>query len=211
MVELAVVIAIIGVLAAIGMYSGRQQIAQYRLMSAARLLQSDIQGLRATAISTNRQTRLLLIEADAAMDPQEAQIGAWLLQVGDRSSGSTEWDTLPIDKEVPDSSLGERSLNVDGLNERPGISLMPWPSLAGPGLGNTDAVVFSPRGFVDNPVSDFVGGYITLSLANKRFAGGDEVSLVSIVISRGGLAHMETSAGTALASGDVGSEGATTP
>ena len=189
-------------------------LGQFRLMSGARLFQSDAQSLRALAIATNREGRILLTEADADMNPEEAQIGMWLLQVGDKSSGSTEWDTLPIDLgSVAVSDQGERSLDEGGSEERYGISLAPWNAIAGPGIGNQDAIVFSPRGFISNPVGDFVDGYITVEIVNKRGDPAEDGTLphVSLRIARGGLAHMETSDATALANGSVGAGGTTTP
>jgi len=211
--ELALVVSLLAVLAMIGWSSARDQVAASRLMSAARLFQSDVQGLRALAVATNREARVVLTEADAALDPTEPQVGMWLLQVGDRSAGSTEWDTLPLDLDgVADGGQGERSLDVDGSEERPGISLAEWSPLRGPGLGNQDAIVFSPRGFVSNPVGDFVGGYISVELVNKRGSRASDGTFphVKLRISRGGLAHMETSDRTALADGSVGA-GGTTP
>ncbi len=213
LVELAVVIALLSVLALIGWSSARDQVGAFRLMGAARLFQSDVQGLRALAIAENREARLLLVEADTDMNPEEPQIGMWLLQVGNRSSGSTEWDTLPVDVDgVADGGQGERSLDVGGAEERPGISVAAWVPLAGPGLGNADGIVFSPRGFVANPASDFVDGYITVQVVNKRGNRADDGTFphVSLRIARGGLAHMETSEGTALADGSVGAGGTTT-
>jgi type II secretory pathway pseudopilin PulG len=213
LVELVLVMALLSVLAMIGWSSARHQVGAFRLMGAARMLQSDVQGLRALAIAQNREARVLLVEADPDLDPAEPQVGMWLLQVGDRSSGSTEWDTLPLDEGgVADGSQGERSLDVDGSEERPGISVAPWSPLAGPGLGNADAIVFSPRGFVANPASDFAGGFITVQLVNKygELAGDGSYPHVNLRIARGGLAHMETSEGTALADGSVGAGGTTT-
>ncbi len=208
------VICLLSVLAMIGWSSARDQVGAFRLMSAARLFQSDVQGLRALSIATNREARVVLTESDPALDPSEPQVGMWLLQVGDRSSGSTEWDTLPLDHDgVADGSQGERSLDVDGSEERTGISLATWTPLRGPGLGNQDAIVFSPRGFVANPVGDFTDGYISVELVNKRGSRAPDGTFpnVKLRIARGGLAHMETSDRTAHADGSVGAGGTTTP
>ncbi|MSP55829.1 MAG: hypothetical protein EXR69_09540 [Myxococcales bacterium] len=212
--ELGIVIALLSVLAGIGWSSARGMLGQFRLMSAARLFQSDAQSLRALAIATNREGRILLTEADVEMDPQEAQIGMWLLQVGDKSSGSTEWDTLPIDLDgAAVSDQGERSLDEGGSEERYGVSLATWGTIAGPGIGNQDAIVFSPRGFIANPADDFVDGYITVEVVNKRGERAEDGTFphVSLRIARGGLAHMEASETTALADGSVGVGGTTTP
>lgn len=208
--EIAVALAIVSVLAAMGWWAVGEEVDRYRMMKSARLLHSDLQELRALAIATNRETRILFVAADAAMDPADAQVGEWLLQAGDRSQGSSEWDTLPID-DGSDSSHGERSLSVDGADEAPGISLAPWPMLAGPGLVNADAIVFSPRGWVANPVTDFVDGYVALEIVNKRAATSGGPGSVTIRLSRGGLARLEMSERSALPANAVGAAEASAP
>jgi type II secretory pathway pseudopilin PulG len=205
-----VAIAIVGILAGMGWYAIQDEVDRYRMMKAARLLQSDIQSLRTLAITTNRETRILFIGADAALDPADVQVGEWLLQAGDRSSNSVEWDTLPIDEGSPDNSQGERSLSVGGADECPHISLAPWPTLAGPGVGNADALVFSPRGWIENPAGDFTSGYVALRIVDKRALSRGETWDATIRVSRGGLARLEVSDATTLPSTLVGTGEATT-
>ena len=206
LVELAIAVVVVAVLAAIGFSSARDEISRFRLMQAARLLHSDLRYLRSMAITTNRQTRLLLVQADTAMDPAEPQQGEWLCQVGNRSVGSNEWDTLPPDVGgVLDVSDGERSLAEGGTDEATGISLAPWPALTGPGAGNADAIVFSPRGWVDNPATDFADGYIVLELVNKVALDEGADQHAAVRLSRGGLAHLETGPSTSVAPNPVGS------
>jgi len=198
--ELGIIVAILGILAAIGWYSTQSTLDRYRMMKTARTLQMDIQNLRALAINTGRQTRLKLLESDSALDPYDVQVGAWLLQAGNHSSRSNEWDTLPIDLHGEnDLSEGERSLDVGGNDEAPHISLAPWNTLVGPGLNNEDSIVFSPRGWLDNPPTDFVNGYIVLTVVSKR-----SNESVTLRVSRGGLARMETGSHSALPSNAVG-------
>lgn len=214
LLEMAIVIAIVVLLSAIAYYSAQDSIARYRLMHVSRLLQADIQMLRALAINTSRQTRLKLVAADTAMDPEEPQVGEWLLQVGNRSERSNEWDTLPLNvgTEVNDDA-GERSLSEGGSEESPWISLESWHPLVGPGLINADAIVFSPRGWLENPPGDFVNGYIPLVLVNKRAAlNGTSEERVTLKVSRAGLARMELWSGPSqLPSNPVGTAEASTP
>jgi hypothetical protein len=212
-VEVAVALAIVAVLAAIGLSSARDEINRYHLMKAARRLHADVLYLKSEAITSNREMRLKLVAYDEAMDASAPQEGEWLLQAGNRASMSTSWDTLPVDVDgVPDESDGVRDLGVDGTEEATSISLAPWPALAGPGSTgeSADAIVFSPRGMVANPPTDFVNGYVTLTLVNKAAAqrGGEEE--VRVRISRGGLARLETGASSTLPENDVGTGEATT-
>lgn len=211
LVELAVAIAIIGVLAAMGWGTLRDQVAQFHLMQAARLLHSDVQNLRTLAITTNRETRVVFTVADEVLDPFDVQSGEWLLQVGNRSNGSNEWDTLPIDLNGEAvSDLGERSLAEGGYNECDQISLARWPELAGPGTANADALVFSPRGWVANPPADFTDGYVVLDLVNKRALAKGVDQRARVRISRGGLARIETSENNRIPENHVGAEEAST-
>lgn len=213
LLEIAIALAIVSVVAGLAVASGRRMISRYNLMKAARTLHADIQSLKAEAIASNREMRLVFVAADAAMDPTEPQVGAWRLQAGNRSQGSTRWDTLPIDEggDIDDSD-GDRDLADGGRNQAGGISLSPWPTLEGPGPSgtNVDAIVFSPRGFVANPPTDFVDGYIELELVNKRSLdeGGDE--RVQIKLTRGGLTRMETGESSTLPANPVGAGEATT-
>lgn len=212
LLELLAALAILGVLAAIGWWSARDQLSRFRLMRSARTLHADLVTLRSTAVATNRETRLLLVARDAALDPAEPQVGAWLLQAGNRSTNSSTWDTLPIDidGEVDDSD-GERSLAPGGADEARGISLADGPALAGPSGGNENAIVFSPRGWVENPGGDFVDGYISLELVDKVALADGRDQRATVRISRAGLARIETGPFTALAANPVGTAEASSP
>lgn len=205
LLELLAALAILGVLAAIGWWSARDQLSRFRLMKSARTLHADLVTLRATAVATNRETRLLLVARDAALDPAEPQLGEWLLQAGNRSTNSSAWDTLPIDiGGEADDSDGERSLSPGGANEARGISLADGPALAGPSGGNENAIVFSPRGWVVNPGGDFVDGYISLELVDKVALADGRDQRVTVRVSRAGLSRIETGPNTALAANPVG-------
>lgn len=212
LVELAIAIAVIAVLAGIGFSSARGQISQFRLMQTARLLHSDIRTLRSMAIATNRQTRLVLVQADDDLNPDEAQQGEWLCQVGNRSSSSSVWDTLPLDEGgVNDDEQGTRSLAPGGRDEARGISLAPWAPLTGPGSGNASSIVFSPRGWVENPPGDFVDGYLVLEVVNKTVLDSGADQRARVRMSRGGMIRLETSERNTLASGAVGTAEASSP
>ena len=53
------------------------------------------------------------------------------------------------------TAIGRIEISQEGEDEVKGVSLKPWVPLAGPGLDNTNAIVFNPRGFVANPAEDF--------------------------------------------------------
>lgn len=213
LLEIAIALAIVSIVAGLAVASGRRMISRYHLMKAARTLHADIQSLKVQAIASNREMRLVFVAADSVMDPWEPQSGAWRLQAGNRSQGSTRWDTLPIDDGTDiDDSEGDRDLSDGGREEAGGISLAPWPTLEGPGPTgtNADAIVFSPRGFVANPPTDFIDGYIDLELVNKRSLGEGGDERVHIKLTRGGLARLETGPSSTLPANPVGAGEATT-
>lgn len=186
LVELAVALAVVAVLAAIGWGVFQERITTYRMFRVARMLSSDLTTARSLALDTNREVRIHFVEADTALDPADAQHGAWDVQVGNRNSGSTQWDTLPvdIDGEV-DVGQGERSLEPDGNQESPWISLADWGSLS------DDAIVFSPRGWLANDASDFVDGQITVEIVNKRALRDGNDQRVRLSVARSGFIRME--------------------
>lgn len=214
LVELAVALAIISILAAIGFSSARSEIHRYYLMKASRRLHADVLYLKSEAITSNREMRLKLVACDPEMDPGEPQSGEWLLQAGNRSSASTVWDTLPIDVDgVPNESDGVRDIGKTGNERAAGISLAQWGEIEGPGAtgDNADSIVFSPRGMLTNPPTDFVNGYLTLTLVNKTAAHAGADEQVRVRISRGGMARLETGASSTLPANDVGTAEASTP
>lgn len=186
LLELAIALAVVAILAGIGIGVFQDRVTTYRMFSVARMLQSDLVTLRALAIDTNRETRVHFVEADLAMDAEDAQHGAWDLQVGNRASNSTQWDTLPIDEDgVVDVSEGERSLETGGHNEAKWISLATWGTL------EDDAIVFTPRGWLGNPATDYVDGMISVQVVNKRALLNGQDEHVALSVARTGMVRMQ--------------------
>lgn len=199
LVEIAVALAIVSVAAGLAWGVMGERVGTSRMLGVARMMAADLNTVRTVAIDHNREARLLFVESDAGLDPADVQHGAWRLQVGNKLAGSDEWDTLPVDENgVIDETEGVRSLEVGGENETRGISLADWGDLDG------DAIVFSPRGWVSNPASDFVGGYITLQVVNKLTEGGTSSQRANIRLSRTGMVRVEVSEATSLPATAVG-------
>ncbi len=186
LLELAIALAVVAILSGIGIGVFQDRVTTYRMFSVARMLQSDLVTLRALAIDTNRETRVHFIEADLAMDAEDAQHGAWDLQVGNRASNSTQWDTLPIDEGgVVDVGEGERSLETGGNNEAKWISLATWGTL------DDDAIVFTPRGWLGNPATDYIDGMISVQIVNKRALLNGQDEHVALSVARTGMVRMQ--------------------
>lgn len=199
LVEIAVALAIVSVAAGLAWGVMGDRVGTSKMLGVARMIAADLNTVRTVAIDHNRESRLLFVEADHDLNVEDAQHGAWRLQVGNKLSGSDEWDTLPADENgVVDETEGIRSLEVGGETETRGISLADWGDLEG------DAITFSPRGWVSNPASDFVGGYITLQVVNKLTEGGTVSQRANIRLSRTGMVRIEVSEATSLPATSVG-------
>lgn len=219
LLELAIVVAILGIIAAMGVGLVSDLIPRYRLVQTARRLEADIQTLRNAAITLGRETRLVLVTGDSAWeDPSTPGAGAWALQVGNRGVGSTTWEYYPPDAEEDgtddDTTGGRVDIGEGGAQQALGVALAPWDTLSGPGTGNADALVFSPRGWLQNPSTDFGhGGWLTLTLVNKHALAQGVDDHIELRVARSGylqvvssLGHeREGSAGTAVASTTEGS------
>jgi prepilin-type N-terminal cleavage/methylation domain-containing protein len=201
LIEVVVVLAIIGIVAAIGFGSTRAYIPRFRMITAAKGLKADIMKLRSLAVSTGRETRLTLTGTPGACTDTTSYGGSWAMYIGNRSSGSSSWDQLPEDSAVDgsddDASEGTADLGDGGNRKARGVCLRQWDSLAGPGAGNSDSIVFSPRGFITNPSSDFstTSGTIDLTLVNLDAAHSGVQDEVSVRLFRTGAARLESTLG----------------
>lgn len=199
LIEFGACVVLITILAAIGYQSFRNSMPRYRMIQTAKELRADLMALRMTAIETNRQSRILLVDSDpdwAVAGTSNA--GHWKLQLGNKNLRSSSWDTFPADADEDGTDdftkRGDIDISRGGSRATQTVSMAPWDSLAGPGINNSDAIVFGPRGHVINPASDFGDdGTITLTLVNKRALLDGTEDTVSLKISRSGMVRMVSS------------------
>lgn len=202
LVELLVTLAILVIVTAVGWTSLRDHLPRYRLVRAARTLKSDFVYMRNFAISSSRETRLRLVSSggDCAGDV-EAWGGSWAMEVGNRSSGSTSWEMLPVDavEDGSDDDASEGMVDIGASGDRPSrhICLAQWDDIEGPGAGSADAIVFSPRGRVANPGTDFVadGGWIAIRLLNQQAARRGIDDSMQVMVNRVGNVNLVSSLG----------------
>jgi len=215
LVELVVVVALFSVLAAIGWGSTRNQMPRYRLIQAAKGLQGDLVHLRNLAVQTNRETRLTLQSSPGECAEVDAYGGRWTLHAGDRSRSSESWEYLPIDAtdDGTDDESGEGEVVLDdgGNRQARDVCLNDWGSLRGPGVGNANSIVFSPRGWLTNPSADFNGsGYLEVTLTNQaagRLGVEDEVT---VLVTRAGMVRLHSTLAHEMVDNRVGVGGSTT-
>lgn len=197
LVELVVALGIVTILAAIGWSSLRDYIPRFRLVGAAKMLRADINELRNTALATNRQTRLVLTGSGGDCSDRDTYGGSWRLEIGDASRNSKKWDVLPADLVETgadaDQSEGVRDIGPDGARKARGVCLEAWDTLSGPGTGNDDAIVFSTRGWVENPFEDFDSrGYFVLTFVNQVAARNGATDEIAVTVSRAGVVQVST-------------------
>jgi len=201
LVEIAVVLAIVGIISAISWGSVRRLLPRYRLVRATHGLAADIADLRMAAIDMNCETRILVQQLDGDLTDLSTWAGAWRLQAGNASAHSTRWEDLPVDAldDRTDDDHGENPVDIGpgGNREAARVGLTMQSTLAGPATGNDDAVVFTPRGWVANPAADFdSAGYITLDLTNKEALARGVQDSLSVRIARSGYVRIESSMGS---------------
>lgn len=195
LIEVVIAIAILGIVALIGWSSMQDQIPRFRMVRAARNLRADLMTLQSLAIQTNREARLRLTGDGGDCADGYDWGGSWELAVGNASTGSTEWDLLPIDA-AEDGSDDDTSQSTVDIGEAGGsdekwVCMKRWDALAGPGAGNGDAIVFSPRGWVANPASDFNDrGYLEITFVNQAANRRGVEDEVTVMISRAGMVRL---------------------
>ncbi|MDP6931990.1 MAG: prepilin-type N-terminal cleavage/methylation domain-containing protein [Myxococcota bacterium] len=208
MIELVITVSIFCILATIGWSSTRQYLPRYRMIQVAKSIQSDLARLQGLSVQANRETRLLLTAAGSCSD-SDGYGGTWELQVGDRSRGSRSWELLPADAfddgSDDDQSEGRVDIGDDGEDKARGVCLEEWGTIAGPGTGNQDAIVYSPRGWLRNPASDFgTSGYLAVTLVNQVAANAGVEDEVEVLVARSGMTRLQTSLGEAFPTNEVG-------
>jgi prepilin-type N-terminal cleavage/methylation domain-containing protein len=199
--ELVIVVAVLGIISAVAWGSIRDLLPRFRLVRVAEGLASDIAEIRMTAINTNRETRIVIEGEDESPTDAETWGGSWRLQAGNASINSTFWEDLPVDAadDGVDDDHGENPIDLGpgGNRAARGVGLSVDSPLVGPGTGNGDAVVFSPRGWVVNPNGDFdTSGYLTLDLINKEAIRKGLEDEISVRIARSGYVRLESSMGS---------------
>lgn len=213
LIEVLVVLAIVGIVGAIGWGSTRAFLPRFRMITAAKGLKADTMKLRSLAVSTGRETRLTLTGTPGACTDTSSYGGSWAMYIGNRSSGSSSWDQLPEDSAADgsddDTSEGTVDLGDGGNRKARGVCLRQWDGLAGPGSGNSDSIVFSPRGFITNPSSDFSAsaGTIDLTLVNLDAAHRGVEDEVSVRLFRTGAARLESTLGAEYAGSSAAGTG----
>lgn len=191
--EMVAVLAVVTVLGAVGFSSTSQMAPKYHTSKAAAEFNQAISLARQLAMTNNVETRILLVEFDSnASDASAPNKGLYRIQLGNFYKDSTSWDTVPLDPGPADISTGEGTydLSASGHRHIPDISLEDWGLIDGPSTGNSDAIVFNPRGYLQNPMTDLDSeGGIAITFINKKTVGGEHTDRTSVRVYSGGMAR----------------------
>ncbi|MEL6343851.1 MAG: GspH/FimT family pseudopilin [Myxococcota bacterium] len=200
-IELVAVIAIIGTLSAIGIWSSRSLIDDWRTRSAARTFANAVQLCKATAVNSGAECRIRLDAFDSAPVTPGVNAGRFFIEVGNSPQNSDAWEMMPPDA-FDDGTDDDQSQGTYDLADANGdfyhhdVSIGDWSAsgvINGPYAGNGDCLVFNPRGFLVNPTSDFQAtGSIDVVFINKDALQKGEIKNYVVKISQSGMVRIDT-------------------
>jgi prepilin-type N-terminal cleavage/methylation domain-containing protein len=200
LIELMTVLAIIVVLSALGIGASTEMIPRFRTRQAALDFAQNANLARQLAVTSRLETRLLMVDFDN--NPTNAgfgNVGLYRIQMGNATTNSNVWDTLPYEDGPTDNSVAEGTVDLseNGAGYLRGVSIVGWGSLTGPNSGNADAIVFSPNGLVLNPSGDFNNlgsesnaGNIQINFINKLSSDITAPDTYTVQIYRGGMVRV---------------------
>ena len=212
LVEIMIVISIIGILAALGGPMLTVGLPRWRARRAAMEFASNVAKARALAIADNVEYRIQL----EAYDPDLADstsVGRYSIARGNASTGSTSWDILPVEPSgsTSDASTlgGTIEISDGGEDALADISIDNWGTISGT-TGND--LVFSPRGWVTNPSSDFnADGYIDVTFVNTAILRSEGATQTwTVRVGRGGMTRVESNLSREVVDGPTGTNRAGT-
>ena len=200
LIEIVITLAIVLILTALGVGMSDQLIPRFRTRKAALEFMAKVQQCRSVAIRTGRECSIWLFPGDSNLSDPSTNTGEYWVGVGDAARNSTTWDYLPEDSET-DGSDDDTSQGIIDLGDPDGDYYAPRVAidytsgtLGGPGVGNSDRIVFNARGFVTNPDTDFdSNGTITVTFVNKMARSKGITEDYKVIITRPGMVRVDTS------------------
>jgi len=187
LLELAITIAIICILAVIAVPNILSFVGRYRLNKASHTLSQQILLCRTMAISSNRECAVEFLERDENGNDENwrANTGRYRFLRGNRPRFSTEWEPFMLG--------GSDQNGVIDLAEGPGdvvgVSLESWSVLRGPAQTQLpDALVFGAHGYATNDPVDFGDSFVRVVLRNQ--ASSNEVDRRVVLTDQGGNTYV---------------------
>ena len=150
LVEIAIIISILGVVASIAWGGMIEHFPRYRLVQASKMLKSHMMKLRKMAVQTNRETRIFFPDGGSNCSDNTTWGTRWVLAVGNKAVGSTSWDILPEDASTDgvddDQGFGLINTGIDGNEKTVHICLNDFGVMDGPsynGAVNKNSIVLA--------------------------------------------------------------------
>lgn len=198
LLEIAIVVAILGIVAAMAGTSLTRTLPSWRTRRAANQMVAQINMCRQLAIAQDTRCRVRLASFDPDLDDGGDNVGAYFLEL---ETATGTWDILPWDESGTDENVGEGTVVISdgGEDELHGVSVREWTALTGV---DGDDIVFDQRGWLVNPTSDFdTTGYINVSFVNKPARAYNDSDEWQVRVSRGGLVRLESTRNTTVGNG----------
>jgi prepilin-type N-terminal cleavage/methylation domain-containing protein len=197
LIEVMIAVAILTALTAIGWGTMKSHLPRFRLIRIAKQFRGDLATMRGIAVQSNRESKMhLLSHAGNCSNPSDWG-GSWEKSIGNKVFGSDGWDLLPedsrIDGQDDDQSKALVDFTLESTERGFDVCFQDWGTLQGPSLGgnNRDAIVFSPRGWIRNPASDFNSrGYMEFMFINQEANRKGIVDAVKVQVSRSGMIRL---------------------
>lgn len=216
LVEMAIVVAIISILAAIGAGLINRTLPRWRTRQAAYEFASTVSRARELAMTENSEYRVAVTSFDMTPGDGEGN-GAYVLQKGNAPVSSSSWDTLPVDLDgAPDDTQGLTDIGPGGKDELAGVGIRynttssDGASEAASSEGDTGGggssssgdqyvVGFGPSGMSSNSANDFIcdvngdgvqDGYLCVTFDNDRALKEGMRESYTVIVSRAGLVRV---------------------
>ncbi len=192
LLEIAIVVAIIGILAAAAGTLLTDNLPSWRTRRAAKEFAAALTTCRQLAIAQGVEYRVRLSDYDPALTSDTPSIGAYFVERGNAANGSTSWDILPWDMDGSGAQSGEGTVVISegGQDALKGASIEQWGAISGV---DGDDIVCSPRGWLVNPVTDFdANGYIKVNFVNKAARRRGTTDDWAVMVSRGGMVRLQS-------------------
>jgi prepilin-type N-terminal cleavage/methylation domain-containing protein len=197
LVEVLVAVGILSALAGIGWGTMVEHLPRFRLVRIAKQFRSELLSMRQIAVQSNREAKFeLLAHSGGDCSDTEMWGGAWEMSVGNEMMGSRIWDLLPEDSAEDgtddDQSYSRVSFFSGGNQSGKDVCFREWGQINGPSWGsNQDSIVFSPRGWLRNPASDFnTRGYLEFHFVNQDAHRNGVFDVVKVQVSRAGMIRL---------------------
>ena len=200
LIEVMIVVAIIGILSGLAGWTAHRIFPKYRSKGAAMEFAKYLDLCRMHAIRTNRECRIAILDSDSSPGTLGSNVGQYSISLGNASVNSTAWDILPEDtySDASDDLQHQGIIDLStGEHKQHDVSIVYTSgNIGGPRTGLTDSLVFSPKGYLLNPATDFNSeGYIELSFANKVALNEGVNDVYVVMITKFGMTRLDNSIG----------------